>query len=42
MLATTFIAVVNAPIVTNRTKIVELLVWYLGPGTEEAGVFFPY
>lgn len=40
MLATTLV-VVNAPVMTNRTKFIELLVWYLRPGTEEAGVSFP-
>lgn len=37
---TSNIIVVNAPVMTNRTKIIELLVWYLRSGTEEAGVSF--
>lgn len=41
MLATALIIVVNAPVVTNRTKTIELLVWYLRPDTEEEGVSSP-
>lgn len=38
MLTTTLIIVINAPVMTNRTKIIELVVWNLRPGTEETGV----
>lgn len=42
MLATMLIIVVNAPVMTKRTKITEPLVWQLRPGTEEAGVSFTF
>lgn len=41
MLTTTLIIVVNAPVMTNRTKIIEMVVWNLRPGTEDTGVSFP-
>lgn len=41
MLATTLIIIIIAPVVTNRTKINELLLRSFRTVTEEAGVSFP-
>lgn len=41
MLTATLIIVVNGPVMTNRTKITEPVVWNLRPGTEDTGVSFP-
>lgn len=41
MLTAILIIAINAPVMTNRTKSIELVVWNLRPGTKDIGVSFP-